>query len=120
MAKVRWQMSLFNRPLMTVTSLENTLQFETAYEQMRKADHIVTFMRDEKREFRCLYSDLGEEEYLMLTILFTRNLELLHFVKLAILDVERYRENPAENHDFSYRALHYIKTNQHKNLYFKP
>lgn len=39
---------------MTITSLENTFQFEKAYEQMRKANHIATFMWDEKKGIQVL------------------------------------------------------------------
>lgn len=102
--------SALRLPRMSISKVETLIQLEKVFDLIRKAKNVITFFRDEQGEFRFLYTDLDEEEFLMLTILMNRHIEVFEFFKTAILDIENYRNNPPEHDDhFTYKALEYIK-----------
>lgn len=104
-------------PRMELTTIENHIKLEEAINLIREAKNVLLFIKDEaKQKFRFLYSALEEDEFLMLAILLLRNIELFNFVKLVILDIEKTRAIPCEEHDFTYRAIEYIKLGKLKNF----
>lgn len=111
-------MKAFDLPKMRISKVENLVQLERVFDLLREARNIVTFLRDDKGEFRFLYSDFGEDEYLMMSILMLRHIEVYNFFKLAVIDIEKNRQIPCEEHDFTYKALEYIKLGKlsHLNL----
>jgi hypothetical protein len=85
-------------------------------EELKKAKHSFTFYKNESNEYKCIYTDFGEEEFLMLCILVNRHIQLFNLLKLVILDTEKMREKPCTEHDFTYKALEYIKLKKLQNL----
>lgn len=101
--------SAFDLPKMRMTKVENLIKLEEVFKLIKQAKNVMAFFRDEKGEFRFLYTDIGEDEFLMMSILMHRHIEVYNFFKLAIIDIEKNRQIPCEEHDFTYKALEYIK-----------
>lgn len=98
----------FSLPKMTISKIETLIQLDRVFDLIRKASNVITFFRDEKGEFRFLYTDLGEDEFLMMTILMHRHIEVFEFFKTAVLDIENYRNAPNHDDAFTYKALEYL------------
>jgi len=109
----------FNLPKMKISTADDFVKMERVFDLMREAKNIITFLRDEKGEFRFLYSDLGGDEFLMMAILMNRHIEVFNFIKLVVLDIEKNRQVPCEEHDFTYKALEYIQLKKLSNINFK-
>lgn len=109
--------SALQLPRMQLTNIESLVKLEKVFDLIREAKNAIVFFRNEaKQEFRLLYSDFGEEEFLMMSILLLRNIEVFNFFKLLIIDIEKNKAIPCEEHDFTYRALEYIKMGKLSNL----
>lgn len=110
--------SALQLPRTQLTNIESLVKLEKVFDLIREAKNVMVFFRNEvKQEFRLLYSGLGEEEFLMMSILILRNIEVFNFFKILIIDIEKNRAIPCEEHDFTYRALEYIKMGKLSNLY---
>jgi hypothetical protein len=81
----------------------------TELAELKNAEHSFSFLKTEKNEYKCLFTDVGEEEFVMFCILANRYVALFNFLKLVVLDIEKKRETPCTDHDFTYKALEYIK-----------
>jgi hypothetical protein len=88
----------------------------TELAELKKAKHSFSFLKTDTNEYKCLYTDFGEEEFIMMGILLNRHVQLFNLFKLVILDIEKMRATPCEEHDFTYRALEYIKLKKLTNL----
>ena len=109
--------SAMNLQRLQKTNIEGEVKLDAVFDLIRNAKNVIVFFRNEiKQEFRLLYSDFGEEEFLMMSILLLRNIEVFNFFKLVIIDIEKNRAIPCEEQDFSYRALEYIKLNKLSNM----
>ncbi len=93
---------------------DTDIKLEKVFDLMRNAKNVITFMRDEAGEFRFLYTEFGEEEFLTLAILMNRHIEVHDFFKLVMLDIENYRKAPDHDDQFTYKVLEYIKIKQKK------
>ena len=112
--------SALNLPRIEKTTIEGEVKLDAVFDLIRSAKNVIVFFRNEiKQEFRFLYSGLGEEEFLTMSILMLRNIEVFNFFKLLIIDIEKNRAIPCEEHDFTYRALEYIKLNKLSNMDLK-
>lgn len=85
-------------------------------EELNKAKHSFSFYKTDKNEYKCIYTDFGEEEFLMFCILVNRHIPLFNLLKLVIIDIEKAREKPLEDQNFTYKALEYIKLKKLNNL----
>lgn len=109
--------SALNLPRLQLTNIESKVCLEKVFDLIREAKNVIVFFRNElTQEFRMLYSGFGEEEFLMMSILLSRNVETCNFFKLLLLDVEKNRAIPCEEHDFTYKAVEYIKMGKLTNL----
>jgi hypothetical protein len=88
----------------------------TELAELKNSKHSFSFLTTEKNEHKCIYTGFGEEEFLMLSILTNRHIPLFNLLKLVVLDVEKNRQLPCEEHDFTYKALEYIKLKKLTNL----
>jgi hypothetical protein len=88
----------------------------TELAELRNAKHSFSFLKTEKNDYKCLFTDFGEEEFIMMCILVNRQVPLFNFLKLVIIDTEKMRETPCTDHDFTYKALEYIKLKKLNNL----
>jgi hypothetical protein len=101
----------FDLPKMSTIKV-NDVRMDEVLRQQRTAQNLLTFYRTPENDMRLLYTDFGEDEFLMMCILLHRNIEFFNFFKLIVLDTEIARENP----DFTYKCLEYIKLQRTKNL----
>jgi hypothetical protein len=85
-------------------------------EELKNAKHSFSFLKTDENEYKCLFTGFGEEEFLMFCILVNRHVSLFNLLKLVILDTEKMRATPCEDHDFTYKALEYIKLKKLTNL----
>lgn len=109
--------SALQLPKLNLTTCETHVKLEKVFDKIRESKNVLVFLGTEvKQEFKLLYSGFGEEEFLMMSILLFRHIELFNFFKLLILDVEKNRQVPCEEHDFTYKALEYIRLNKLINL----
>ena len=105
----------FELPKMTCRELHFEI-CDKELEELNNAKHSFTFYKTKANEYKCLYTDFGEEEFLMLCILANRHISLFNLLKLVVLDIEKMREIPCTDHDFTYKALEYIKLKKLNNL----
>ena len=80
--------SALQLPHIQLTNIETLVKLEKVFDLIREAKNVIVFFRNEaKQEFRLLYSGFGEEEFLMMSILLSRNVEVRNFFKLLMQGV---------------------------------
>jgi hypothetical protein len=73
------------------------------------ADVIFTFYRTIEGENKVLFTEIGVNEFLLLCTTINRHTPIEKLLRLALKDVEKMREVPCIEHDFTYKAIEYIK-----------
>ena len=82
---------------------------EVALNQVRNAKVCFTIYETMDGEYKFLFSDFGENEFIMLLILFDKNPQLREFIKGAIVNTELYRIDEEEPIKYSDTLLRTIK-----------
>jgi hypothetical protein len=85
-------------------------------EELKAAKHSISFYVTPDNKYKCIYTDFDEEEFYMVCNHMNRHIELFNFFKLAVLDAEKMRAIPCEEHDFTYKAIEYIRLKKLNNL----
>src|SRR4051794_19970965 len=90
-------------------------KWEELTKEWSNAKYSLSFYKTDKDEYKCFFTDMGEEEFLMMCVFVNRHIELFNLLKLVIMDVEKMRQKPCVEHDFTYKALEYIKLKKLRN-----
>lgn len=102
----------FSLPKMTITE-KYDFDREEILSELNEAISIVSFYRTKAGEARCLFTDLGEEEYKLFIHQVHRHVALYDFVKSAIITIDRVREEGGNLQALMLEAIEYIKLKQY-------
>jgi hypothetical protein len=82
---------------------------EVVINQFRNSKTAITLFETMDGNFKCLFTDLGEKEFIMLMIVFDKNPQIFAFFKAAIVNTELYRIDEEEAIKYSNTLLENIK-----------
>jgi len=92
-------------------------EFETREEVLQGmivAPNILSFYNTNEGENNFLFTDLGEDEFIMAMIAIGKDARVLNFFKLVLSILKEYKKDPVKGHKLALEAINYIKISKNK------